>query len=100
MEIKSLKIIYYKDDDVLFEIEPNSEGVFLHCEVTNWKPSVLKKSYRVFGEFLNFAQHHKIKKVVTTTPNPKFALLFGGKVINSGEIDGVYHEVIEWEVVH
>jgi hypothetical protein len=100
METKPLKIVYYKDDDVLFQIEPNSEGVFLHCEVYNWKPSVLKKSYRVFGAFLNEAQELGIKKVVTITPNPKFAKLFGGEVVTKGYIDDVLHEVIQWVVVH
>lgn len=100
METQQHKMVVHSDDDFLFEVEANSEGLFLHCEVFNWKPSVLKKTYQVFGEFLNGAQQAGISKIYTVTPNPKFAKLYGGQVVNRGYIDNVLHEVIVWENLH
>ncbi len=100
METQQLDVVYYKDEDVLFQVNTNSEGTFLHCEVYNWKPSVLKKAYKVFAAFLNEAEDLGITNIFTVTPNPKFAKLFGGRVVLQGYIDGVPHEVISWEKIH
>lgn len=100
METKSLKVTYYKDEDFVFDFELNDEGVFLHCNVSNWKPSVLKRMYNVFASFTLEMEKHNVKNFMTVSPNPKFAKLFGGTVIHKGYIDDVLHEVIQWEVVH
>ena len=100
METQQHKITYYQDKSVKFVVEFNDEGIFLHCDVTDWKPSSLKRYYRVFGKLLEELKEQGVKQIMTVTPNPKFAKLFGGRFEKELYFDNIRHEVIVWEVVH
>jgi len=100
METQQHKITYYQDESVKFVVEFNEEGVFLHCDVFDWKPSSLKRYYRVFGNLLEELKQTGVKQIMTVTPNPKFARLFGGRFEKELYFDGIRNEVIVWEVVH
>lgn len=91
------KIMVYQDDALTFYLEPNNDVVHVHCYVDDWKLSVMKRIYSLTSEILSFAKKEGFKYVVTVTPNPKFAKLFGGEVIDEIVINGIQHEVIVWE---
>lgn len=92
------KKLFYSDDDAVFEYEEDGTRLALHCEVFNWSPSVLRKSYRVLGDFMNKKRKEGFEKMLTITPNPKFAKLFGGTSIGTIEHDGKEYEVVVWDL--
>lgn len=98
METASLKKTYYQDKDFILQVE-NYEGVlYLHCEVTNWTPSSLRRGYLVFAKLQNEAQELGFTKIRTITPNPKFVELFNAYYLQPIEIEGKTYEVMEWEL--
>lgn len=90
--------VAYKDEDFQIDVQPVNDVVHLHCYVFNWKPSVLKKIYSVFTYLKELFSVSGYAYMATITPNPKFAKLFGGEVIDEKMINGKYHEVIVWEL--
>lgn len=90
--------VAYKDEDFQIDVQPVNDVVHLHCYVFNWKPSVLKKIYSVFAYLKDLLSVSGYAYMATITPNPKFAKLFGGEVIDEKMINGKYHEVIVWEL--
>lgn len=100
METQRHKLLYYKDNTFYAEVEHNSEGLFLHCEVFDWKLSSLKRMYIVFNAILEEVKNKGFTRLMTVTPNPRFAKLFGGTVEQELFINEIRHEVIVWEVVH
>lgn len=92
------RICYYKDQNFIFEYEIKDKIVAIHCDVFSWKPSSLKHGYAVFGKFLNEMKNNKVTTVITATPNPKFARIFGGETIKSFTDNGQTIEVIKWEL--
>ena len=89
---------FYADEDISFAYEEDRTEVVLHCEVFNWSHSVLKRSYMVLGDFMNQKRKEGFKTLVTITPNPKFAKLFGGKSIGDMDLDGKKYEVVTWDL--
>ena len=49
----------------------------MHCEVYNWKLSVMRQLYTDFPELLNLAESMGFDKVWSVTPNPKFCEMYG-----------------------
>lgn len=98
MQIQSLKYLYYKDDNFLFKFEKYEDVVFIHCECVKWSVSVLKQMYSVFNTFTNELKQNGMYKVLTITPNPKFAKLFNGETVGTLSHEGKEYEVIKWEL--
>jgi hypothetical protein len=98
MEMQSLKQTYYKDENFVLEVELVFPIAFLHCEVSYWSPSVLRKCYRVFAVIREDLQNNNYEQMVTISPNPKFAKLFGGDTIRSFMMNQQNYEVIQWEL--
>lgn len=92
------KYLYYRDENCTVSIQPVNDVVHLHCIVVEWKLSTLKKLYIIFSQLQKDMAYYGFKYLVTVTPNPRFAKLFGGESIEEKEIDGVLHEVIVWEL--
>lgn len=92
------RIVFYKDNDGIFEYETDGKEVILHCTMYKWSPSVLKKCYMVFGDFLNTMRKEGFERVCTVTPNPKFSKLFNGKFIANYTHEGEQYEVLVWEL--
>lgn len=90
---------YYKDDNFYVGIEPQEGIVLFHVIVYEWKPSVLRQMYIVCGRLFEDMAFLGYPKAGTITPNPKFAKLFGGTVVNELMINDKRHEVIVWELV-
>lgn len=90
---------YYEDEDILVRVEfvSPSENLLgyanLHIEVYKWTPSVAKKCYRVFAQLESNCKENKLK-MITFSPNPKFAELFGGRRTGAS-IDE--YEVVVWD---
>ncbi len=97
METQLPKTTYYKDDDFILELQWHEGQIFLHCEVSNWKLSSLKRMYSVFKSLLTEVKNLEVDRLITITPNPKFAKLFGGTVISDFEYENTNYEVIIWE---
>jgi len=89
-------MIYYEDEDFKLECNSTLNEYFLHCEVKNWNISSLKKGFRVFACLLNEKEKEGVHRLVTVTPNPKFASLLGGTYFETVEKDGIRYEVYEW----
>jgi len=90
--MKLCKNTLFENEDFVLEGQEHEGALLLHCRVIDWKLSTLKKMYSVFADVVS-----KNDKVMTITPNPKFAKLFGGRVIKTFEEGGVEYEVILWD---
>jgi hypothetical protein len=88
--------VFYKDEDASFEYEVSGSEVLVHCDVNKWTPSVIKKGYRVLGDFMNTMRKQGLDTMVTITPNPKFAKLFGGRSISHIIYEEKEYEVVVW----
>lgn len=86
-----MRTLAYKDDNIKLEFEVWEKVLVLHCDVTNWQPSVLRRSKEIFNNFKNEAKEAGYEGLVTFTPNPKFAKLFGGEYVQ----DLPNHENVE-----
>jgi len=98
METQSLKQTYYEDEQLLVEIEILENCIYLHCQVFEWRPSVLRKSYMVFAKLQEEAKEAGYLKLQTITPNLKFAQLFGGAVVGIVNYENQKYEVVEWDL--
>jgi len=88
------KLVFYKDEDVIIEIQ-DLEGQFhVHCTVINSKLSVFKRCYRVLAKLMEFAKHLDYDYMVSVSPNRKFCEMYGATCI--GEQEG--HEVMIWDL--
>lgn len=98
METQLHKHTYYKDKDFIFEIQFHEGQLILHCEVINWTLSALRRGYSVFKSLQEEVKQFEIDRMITVTPNPKFAKLFGGTTISKIEYNNIKYEVIEWVI--
>jgi len=98
METQSLKTVFFESEDYKLEIEPFADMVFLHCVVHRWTVSSLKHGYAKFGELMNQMAQQGYPKLITITPNPKFAQLFAGDVVDKFSYNNENYEVVEWDL--
>ena len=98
METLVSKIAFYEGPDALFQYEVFGQSLLLHCEVTEWKPSTIKKGYRILGDFMYQMRKQGYISLATVTPNPKFAKLFGGTSVQKIMYEDKEYEVIVWEL--
>lgn len=91
-----MKTVIYSDNDFLLEENINNGERYLHCNVFNWKPSVLKKGINVFSTYLNKLDANET--VLSCTKNYKFSELLGGKFIGIHEEDGEFYGVFKWDL--
>jgi len=97
MPIQPRKQVYYQDKDFILETEEIDSFIFLHCIVSKWTPSSLRRGYSIFAKLRNEAES-KNKTLGTITPNPNFVKLFGGTVIFSFlHSDDLNYKVIIWD---
>lgn len=92
------KETYYEDSDATFKYVAYGKELELHCEVFHWSPSVLKKAYRVLGDFMNHMRKQGFEKMFTITSNPDFAKLFGGTTVANIKKDNKEYEVVVWDL--
>ena len=86
-------------DDFYITVQPVNDVAHIHILVYRWAPSVLKTLYSVFNEMKVALKNKGYVYMATISPNPKFAKLFGGEVIEEKVIDDVYHEAIVWGLI-
>lgn len=98
METLLPKCVYYSDADFKFEIQQIGNEIALHCEVYNWKPSILRRGYSVLNTLIKESTEKDISKLFTITPNPKFAKLLGGKSIAELHHNGKEYKVVIWDL--
>lgn len=96
METQRFEI--YSCNEFLFEGSYSNEELFLHVEVKDWRPSVLKKLYRVFGWFLDNCEKRGVKRLYTASPNSRFVKLFNGVSLGTVTEKGKEYEVFIWEL--
>jgi len=95
METQS-RNLFYQDDDFILEWEEWENKLLVHCNVSTWKPSVLKRGYSKFCEILQYSRDCGYEYMFTVSPNPKFARLFGGDAIGTVWYYNKEYEVIVW----
>ena len=88
------RLNFYRDDNFSVDIQDIGGQFHVHCEVTTWKPSVLKQMYKVAAKLISFAEHMGYKEIVSISPNRKFCELLGGTLIGEQE----ECEVMIWEL--
>ena len=98
METQSHKTIFHQTDDYVMEVEETSEFLLLHCNVEAWKLSTLRDMYNYFPKLEDYAKEIGYKYLMTITPNPKFARLFGGTILNKFSYEEKQYETIVWEL--
>ena len=87
---------YYEDEDFKLECNDVFNESYLHCEVKKWTLSSLKKVFRIFAQLLNEKEQEGVTRLVTVTPNPKFASLLGGSHCETVKQEGIEYEVYQW----
>lgn len=92
------KQTYYEDENFVLSYEMDDSLVVVHCDVTDFKLSALKKGYEVFANFMNFVECHGINVIATITPNPKFAKLLGGRWVSTLIHEEKEYEVLVWDL--
>ena len=92
----SHKNTYYQDSNFFFQFERVEDTCNIHCECSNWKPSVYKKMCEVFNNFQKECMDLGIFKLWTISPNPKFCLLLGASHLGTLTIDNKSYEVMIW----
>ena len=97
MEIQ-LSNIYSQTEDYLFRYDLVEDSVLIHCDIYNWKPSVLRRGYSEIASLMAEKKAEGYTRLFTVTPNPKFAKLFGGERINSFYHEDTYYEVVVWDL--
>lgn len=88
------KHIIYDKEGIHFSYTVVKGVKYLHCTTSVWSLSAYKKGKKLMEGFLNLCRKDGDKKVLSITPNPKFAKMFGGKTV--GYIQ--HCEVIEWDL--
>lgn len=91
-----MRIVAYEDEDFKLEYKIYRGKYFLHCEVSNWKPSVLKRGRKIFEEWKEKKRQEGVEMLYTVSPNPKFVALLGGEKIGYVFKKGIYYEVFIW----
>lgn len=95
------KIVYYQDENLVFEyqVEESTGFVFMHCTCNNWSVSVARNLYSILRSFIEGVNKTSgVKKILALSPNPKFCHMYGGKTISTIEYDGKKYEVVVWEL--
>lgn len=98
METQSRKVVFYSDRDFVIEVEPFNGNLMIHCIVFNWKPSVLRRGYSIFISLEEYALMNGYTRMMTVTPNPKFAKLVGGTTVSEFEYENNLYETIVWDL--
>lgn len=68
---------YYKDEDVRIQFQNLGGYIFMHLDVYNWSPSVLKKLRKGFSELRVKFQEEKVDLVFATGDNQHSIKLWG-----------------------
>lgn len=97
METQS-NIVYYQDGDFTLRLVPTDQTLLMHCDVSVWNTKTLRNMYRVFASLLSEAKETPYVQLMTISPNPKFAKLFGGDTEQSFTQNGIEYEVIVWDL--
>lgn len=96
--METTKYTFLDFGDAVLEYEIVGDVLVLHANVRNWTHNSFKLMKGVFDLFIADAIEQGYRKMVTVTPNPKFAKLFGGEVFDHMVINDQYVEVIKWEL--
>jgi hypothetical protein len=98
METQSPRITYYENSDFKFEYERAGNEVCIHCEIYNWKLSVLRFGYSVISSLLEECRDRGVEIVYTISPNPKFAKIYGGRSVKTFTLDNKEYEIVIWDL--
>ncbi len=98
MQTQLPRLVYYKDDNFVLELEIVGNVGFLHVECWNWSPSVFKKGLRVFHTLQVEAKEMGLVRLITVSPNPKFCHLFGGTTKTTLTHLEKEYEVVVWDL--
>lgn len=93
-----MKTVLYQDENILFSFNVYDGKLLIHCEMKDFKLSVLRRSWKIFGAFMNECVDKGIKEFYTVTPNPKFAEIFGGIFSHKMIYENKEYEVYKWEL--
>lgn len=89
--------VYSGNDNYIMSIEDVDSYLFVHIDVHNWSPSILKLIRCDFEELKLDAYGNGYDNIFSYTSNPKFAKLVDGSCKYADSIDdGV--EVLYWEL--
>ena len=69
------KEVFYEDKNFRIVVEPYEGNLVVHCSVTRWTHSVLKKLYKEFVRLVEISEERGYKGLDAYSPNPKFCEL-------------------------
>lgn len=102
---KSFTEVFYEDDDGYGTLElhltPQGEhALFVHCELYDWKPSILRKCRKEFEKLREECLKVDIDCLYTYTTNPRWCYMLGIQPLKIGEFyeNSEKYEVLEWEL--
>lgn len=88
----------YRDENVSFEYEPVGDIAVVHCDVTHYSPSIMRKWYKLFVQSKELLASLGFKEMLTISPNPRFCEMFCGKYVQSIDTPDGIREVYKWEL--
>lgn len=98
MVTNMFELVFYKDDDVLVELDEIEGNLYVHCKVHRWSHNVLKKLYSVFANLERVAREDGYSEIIGILEKHKFARLFGFEYRNTITVgEKVYEEMI-WQI--
>lgn len=91
---------YIKTEDFEIAIEQEGDVFFLHCEVENFKPSVMKEIRYNFYNIVETFIEAGIDSLYAYTPDVKFCRsLLPCEVIGEIELKDEEYAIIEWDII-
>ena len=91
---------YIKTDDYEIAIEQEEDVFFLHCDVHNFSPSVMKNIQFDFYNIVETFLEAGVDSLYAYTQNVKFCRsLLPCKVIGEIELSDERHAIVEWDIM-
>lgn len=91
---------YRETEDYKIEIEQEQDVFFLHCDVSNFSPGVMKEIKIDFLNILEVFLTLGVDSIYAYTTNVKFCKsLLPCKVIGEIELSDEAHSIVEWDIM-
>jgi hypothetical protein len=92
--------IYIKTEDYEIAIEQEGDVFFLHCDVWNFSPSVMKEIKYNFYNIVEAFLEAGVDSLYAYTTNAKFCEnLLPCEIIGEIELADEAHSIVEWNIV-
>ncbi len=91
-------ITFFNTENAVAKVEYSNGESFLHCEVFNLSPSLIKDLRNAVKNLITERKGNGVyRPLFSYTQNPHFCKITGGKYLTNFSIDDKTYEVWVWE---